>query len=181
MLPRQPGKDSVRPLGASAKESAHFVDKGDEFMRTSKWNQAVEAYKQAISISPKNSDAYVALGEAYNQMGRHGEAFAPLVRAIQLDPQNASAHYGIGYAYLMGDNYEKSIGFFESAIRLEPEYPEALYGIGLAYAKVGEKTGDKIKQQEAVSALDRYLRLASEDDPQKADAERLLTDLKGRP
>jgi tetratricopeptide (TPR) repeat protein len=94
--PRPPREATRPPLGASAEESARLVERGDELMDSGKWFQALEAYKQAISISPGNAEAHVALGEAYNEMGMHGGAFAPLVRAIQLDPQNATAHYGIG-------------------------------------------------------------------------------------
>jgi nitrous oxidase accessory protein NosD len=134
--PRKP----TQPAGSNAfAESDKYIDRGDEYMVRSNWDEAIAAYKQAIVLAPNNADAYYSLGWAYNQMGRHGEAFAPFVKAIQLDSQYAEAHFGIGYAYLHSDNYPKAIPFLRTAIKLDPDNPEAYYCLGQAYLGMGDK------------------------------------------
>jgi Flp pilus assembly protein TadD/nitrous oxidase accessory protein NosD len=128
------------PASGALADSQKLVAQGDNYMASSKWNEALAAYNQAIAVAPANAEAYYSLGWAYNQMGRHGEAFAPLVKAIQLDSQFAEAHFAIGYAYLRGANYVKAIPFFRNAIKLDAEYAEAHYGLAQAYLRGGDKT-----------------------------------------
>jgi len=148
-----PRKQAQRVNPKTFAESDRYIDRGDEYMLSSKWNEAIAAYKQAIAFAPNNADAFYSLGWAYNQMGRHGEAFAPLVKAIQLDSQYAEAHFGIGYAYLHSDNYSKAIPFFRTAIKLDPANPEAYYCLGQAYLGLGDKKG-ATEEYEILKGLD---------------------------
>lgn len=147
----------VRASGpAVSEEAVRLVERGDEYMKTSKWNDALAAYQEAIKISPNNPKAYNALGWAYNDMGRHGEAFAPLVKAIQLNSQYAEAHYGIAAAYLGSDNFAKAMGFLRTAVRLDPTNADARYSLGEAYLRLGDKKG-ALGQYAALKDLDDKL------------------------
>lgn len=149
--PRSPRRRTA--ISNASAESDKYVDQGDEYMATSKWDEALAAYGQALTLAPNNAEAYCSLGWAYNEMGRHGEAFAPLVKAIQLDPQYAEAHFGIGYAYLSLENYSKAIPFLRTAIKLDPENPEPYYCLGKAYLGLGDKK-DALKEYQILKSLD---------------------------
>jgi tetratricopeptide (TPR) repeat protein len=51
-----------------------------------RYDQAAEAYKQAIRLEFDYPEAHLNLGAAYNQMGRYEEAIDSYKRALLLKP-----------------------------------------------------------------------------------------------
>jgi cytochrome c-type biogenesis protein CcmH/NrfG len=54
-----------------------------------RYDDAIEAFRQAIRIRPKNADAWYALGNAYNISGNHTDALEAVRELRPLDPQKA--------------------------------------------------------------------------------------------
>ncbi len=158
------GKPASLAVSTISTEAVSLVDRGDELMKTSKWEEALAAYQHAIQLAPNYARAFNALGWAYIDMGRFGDAFAPLVKAIQLNPQLAEAHYGIASAYLGADNYAKAIGFLRAAVRLNPEAVDARFSLGqtcleLRNRKCAEEQYSALKTLDEKMAQELYLEL----------------------
>lgn len=151
-----PLKTRSPKLTAVSSEAASLVARGDDLMKSSRWQEALSAYQQATELAPSYAQAFNALGWAYIDMGRFGEAFPPLVKAIQLNPQLAEAHYGIAAAYLGSDNYAKAIGFLKTAVRLNPNEAHARFSLGETCLALGNKRCAE-EQHAALKSLDDKL------------------------
>ncbi len=72
---------------------------GGAYGKSDRYEEAIEAYKQAISIDPDYANAYYNLGVAYGNLGKYKEAIASSRQAIRIDPDYANAYYNLGVAY----------------------------------------------------------------------------------
>lgn len=100
------------------------------------WAGALEAFNQALAISPRYGDAYIAMGDTYMNMGKYKEGFNAYQQAISVAPSNPAAHYSLGAAYNDMAQYGDAFKHFIQAIRLDSNFAEAHYGIGYAYLRL---------------------------------------------
>jgi cytochrome c-type biogenesis protein CcmH/NrfG len=77
---------------------------GDALMGQGKFDEAVAAYRQAISIKPDFAKAYSNLGDALMGQGKFDEAIAAYRQAIGIRPDLAEAHSNLGNA--PGDRHQ---------------------------------------------------------------------------
>ena len=90
---------AVRPL-----QSAYWVNYGNGRLEAGDFKGAVEAYEEAIKLSPNSPDALYRRGAVYIDAGDYQAAITDLDRAIRLRPQFAQAYFQRGNArYLLGD------------------------------------------------------------------------------
>ncbi len=98
--------------------------------RRGRLDEAIAAFREAISLWPGNGDAYRNLGTALDLQGNSKEAIGAFREAIRLNPRNAAAHVGLGIeisrqAKLEGDLHVKlhdEVLEYREAIRLEPNF-----------------------------------------------------------
>lgn len=95
--------------------------------------------------------------------------------AVELDPaKKARAHLDMAQMLLDSGAADKALVEFQAILATQPDSPEANLGAGLAvYAG-----GDKDKYQEAANYLQRFVDVAPDSNPLKADAKAILTELK---
>lgn len=95
--------------------------------------------------------------------------------AVETDPaKKAKAQLDLAQMLLDSGAADKALAEFRSILTTTPDSPEANLGAGLAvYA-----TGDKAKFQEAANFLQRFVEVAPDTNPLKADAKAILTELK---
>lgn len=101
-------------------------------------------------------------------------AFADYI-AVELDPAKKSkAQLDLAQMLLDAGSADKALSEFRNILTTQPDSPEANLGAGLAvYA-----TGDKTKYQEAANYLQRFVDVAPDTNPLKADAKAILAELK---
>jgi len=63
-------------------------------------DEATEACKQAIRISPAYADAHTNLGFAYSSLGKYNEAMEAYRQAVRINPDDTEAHYFLGSSYV---------------------------------------------------------------------------------
>ena len=61
-----------------------------------KLDEAIEAYKKAISIKPDYAEAYNNMGNALQDKGTRDEAIEAYKKAISITPDYAEAYYNMG-------------------------------------------------------------------------------------
>lgn len=95
--------------------------------------------------------------------------------AIETDPaKKGKAQLDMAQMLLDAGAADKALVEFKGILATTPDSPEANLGAGLAvYA-----TGDKEKYQEAANFLQKFVEVAPDSNPMKADAKAILTELK---
>src|SRR6185369_79029 len=95
--------------------------------------------------------------------------------AVETDPAKKSkAQLDMAQMLLDAGAADKALTEFQAILSTTPDSPEANLGAGLAvYA-----TGDKAKFQEAANYLQKFVEVAPDTNPMKADAKAILAELK---
>lgn len=106
--------------GAFYTESCFFIAMFSS--RRSKYQKAVDAAKNALSLTPNKAELYLTLGEAFYKLEEYDNAVETLLQAIHLNPHDASAHYLLGRAYINLGREEEGFEAFRSAIKLDQRY-----------------------------------------------------------
>ncbi len=125
------------------------------------YNEAVEAFKQAIYIDP--NFGYSELGLCYARLGRYDEAIGAYKQAICIKPDDASSYSEIGDIYEKINRHKEAIEAYNQAIdtykrKINIKSDESFdtawsyNGLGDIYLKLG-------RYDEAVEAYRQTIRL----------------------
>jgi tetratricopeptide (TPR) repeat protein len=89
----------VTPAQAADSELAASKDatfrRGNDAYFHSRYQEAVEAYEQVLSLGVRSADLYYNLGNAYLKAGQLGPAIYNYERALDLDPQQDDAQFNL--------------------------------------------------------------------------------------
>jgi len=125
--------DSEKPGNA---EQIHRV--GLSYYESGEFEKAIEAYKQAIKLSPDSPESYYHLGMAYSSLGRYKEAVEAYSISIRIKPDYGAAYYNLGHAYSNLNQHDKAIKAFRQAIQHDPNNVETYLALGDAYSDSGK-------------------------------------------
>ena len=117
-----------------------------------RYEEAIQAYQQAIALDPKYATPHNGLGNVYSGQGRYGDAISAYHQAIQLDPEFAYPHNGLGNVYSDQSRYEEAIQAYQQAIALDPKFAYPYNGLGNVWYKQG-------RYDDAISAYNQAIRL----------------------
>lgn len=123
---------------------------------------AVKAYKSALTIDPYRDDIRVKLGNLYFFEGNYEEARANYAEAVRLNPSTAN-RYSLGQAYIELGRFSEAENQYNEIQRLAPREAGGYLGLGQAYSRQG-KHDEAIRQfKEAVNRdgtlYDAYTRM----------------------
>lgn len=116
-----------------------WMEKGVELVMQGKYNEAIQAFDQAIQLDPTDAVAYNNRGAAYGQIGNHKQQIEDSNKALQLNPKDAVAYNNRGVAYGELGYYEQEIEDCTKAIELNPKLAVAYYHRGIAHQKLGNR------------------------------------------
>ena len=102
------------------------------------FDQAIEAYGNAITLRPFYADAYVGLGDAKASKSDVDGAIAAYQKALVYNPVNPRVHMSLGRIYY-GEKglYYEAVTAYKKAIDLDPHSVEARMGLGEVYEEKG--------------------------------------------
>jgi len=126
---------------------------GNFYAKSTIYEYASNAYKQAIRFDPDYATAHYKLGAVYYKMGIFTEARDELETAIKLRSDVSLFHYTLGLLLKDDDMLNEAIERFSAAISLEPNHVEAHYRRGYTYFYNGE-LGKACSDLEEVVNLD---------------------------
>ena len=140
----------------------HFR-RGEEYIRSNQYNEAIKEFQQAISAKPKWPEAYFKLGQAYSSiyLGGHGTgenlkaALKAFEEAVRLRPDWPEALTELGSKYSSFQQYDKAIRSLKRAVDLRADLPEAHENLAIVYLYIGH-------YQEAVDSLQEVIHLKPE-------------------
>ena len=126
--------------------SAIYAKRASSFRSDSKMLEAINEYKNAITVSQTSKDllsACTSLGNLYQSMGDNGNALEQYKRAIELAEELSDyvslgwAHGNIGNAYLGLNRKDEAVHHLQKSLDLAMEYERTPQAIGRTYNNLG--------------------------------------------
>jgi len=124
--------------------------------------QAARWYLKAIEESDCTADAYCNLGIIESKSGNTTKALDSFTKSLKHDPRLFEAHFNLGNLYFDSGDLSLAELHYDMAAEIDPRYPHLYFNLGLVLATLGEY-GD------AITALEKYQRLAEPEEAGKAD------------
>lgn len=102
-----------------------------------KWADAVESFKQVVSIAPQSMEAHSQLGMLYSQLGRREEAVASYRKAVALKPDFAELHCNLGILLGLLGRHAEAADSYAQAVAVKPALAVAHYNRGTSLQALG--------------------------------------------
>ena len=115
------------PEADRLERSAIYENIGDMQVQLIRFDDALSAYREALTLDSDNLDARVSMALLYTRRGRYEEALEVYRQILEADPASVAAWHGLAEANLRLGRPAASIAAAESAIRLDPEHLAAHY------------------------------------------------------
>ena len=141
------------------------------YQRLRKYDQAIEAYKNALAAladrpDPRSeSEYYFNLGLVYGNKGDADLAVEAMEKAAQLDPGRAGqAFYNLGVVLSNSGKNAEALEAFKKAVEADPKHANAHYQVGMGLVATATFTpdGKTIPAPGTVEAFENYLLHAPE-------------------
>lgn len=113
---------------------------------------AVKAYKNAVSLSPERFHPWNNLGSLYKKLGRHAEALNAFQKSIDRDETDVIGWQGLGEAHHALGRNDEAINALMKATQISPNFSAAWTGLGCVYHSIGQ-------MEDAVSAHQNAIKL----------------------
>ncbi len=126
---------NVQHSGGNARD---FYQLGRYLQGQNRHDQAIDAYKKALTIDANYMEAHNALGAIYSTQGKFEEALVEFNTVIERSPQTAHLYNNLGFTYYLQNKFPEAIESFNKAVVLDPRNERALNNLALAYSQNGE-------------------------------------------
>ncbi|MFL6306320.1 MAG: tetratricopeptide repeat protein [Candidatus Sulfotelmatobacter sp.] len=121
-----------------------------------RFNEAVNAFQQALKLSPMNVKAEDNLGLSYDGLGRQQEAEEAYRKAIrwqsQLLQEDPGPYLDLGILLIDRNRPQDAIPYLRRASQISPHDPKAHEQLGKAYAGMGRLPEAQVELEKAVEA-----------------------------
>lgn len=129
------------------KTSSALSNLATAYFQLKRYDQAAEAYEEAVRLEPQNYVLWGNLGDAYFWTpGKHPEAAAAYRKAIALgeealrvNPKDAGALSSISLYHAMNGEREKSSSALKKALALEPKRVDLLLNAAIGWEQLGDR------------------------------------------
>ena len=170
------GKKTERRLSTNI-----WLRQGISFMNSQRYDDAINAFTEALEINPRYAEAYFFRGGTWYRKGDYDRAIADFTKALEINPGYAKAYSLRGGAWDKKGDYDRAIADYTKALEIDPRSAEAHSLRGLAWEKKGDYDRaiadfTKALEIDPRSAATFYLRGYAWE--MKGDHRRALVDLK---
>jgi Flp pilus assembly protein TadD len=124
-------------IEATACNHVAEMNLGVSLEREGKTREAIEHFRNAISIYPGYADAYYNLALAMDRLGNTDEAISNYQATIRIRPNHSSAHNNLGFIYFRQGRTDDAIPQFRKALFGNPAFSQAHINLGAALGKSG--------------------------------------------
>lgn len=115
-----------------------WANLGSMYANRSQYPEAIEAYKQSLSINPSIPNHHYFLGLIYQEAGEFESAVKELNLAIGLDNKNYLYHTDLGLIYKNKGLYDLAVNEHMEALRLASQNPQVNINLGITYSLMGK-------------------------------------------
>ncbi|BFY99216.1 hypothetical protein BsWGS_02256 [Bradybaena similaris] len=125
-------------LTEQKEEAERLKNKGNEFMKSEKYSDALESYSQAIRLDARNAVYFCNRAAAYSKLSKHQQAIEDCNRALAIDPGYSKAYGRMGIAYTALEDHESAFECYRKAIELDPDNQSYQNNLEIAEQKLKE-------------------------------------------
>lgn len=125
---------------------------GGAYGRLNRHEEAIAAYRRALSVDPDYVEASIGLGNACSALNRFDEAITAYRGALGKNPEYAEVWFNLGNACVRLNRFEEAIKAYRESLRINPENAMAWNNLGFSY-------GNLQRHGEAVEAFQKHLLL----------------------
>jgi protein O-mannosyl-transferase len=124
-----------RALSVTHGNYVAYAGLGTVLRSEGRFDDAIEAYGEAIRWAPRFPEAYAGLGETLLAVNRPDEAATALAEAVRLKPTDPNSYLNLGSALSRAGRLDEAAAAFRESIRLEPGTPASHAGLGLVLGR----------------------------------------------
>jgi len=118
------------------------LNKGVQAFKNAKYEEAIEHFKDSVSLDPALVNARLYLATAYVQLYVPGvdapennanaeQAIEQYQEVLKQDPKNINSVKGIAYLYLQMKRFEEAKDYYKKATEIDPNDPEPFYSVAV--------------------------------------------------
>ncbi len=122
-----------------------YFNQGIENYKNNKLEEAVQNFKNTITLKPDDMNAYKNLALCYSNLDDDEKTISTLKKALEIDPDNVDMQRTLGVAHYQAHEFEKAIDIFQQvAEKTESDtaqteiYAEAIQRIAFSYDQLGQ-------------------------------------------
>ena len=111
-----------KPIAAKTCMGSDISDlmaQGDKALNSNRYNEALQAYKQANQLEPSNNKVYKKLAKTYFQLKDYKMAEMHYRTYLENVPDDSECWIELGETQRQGGYYQKALGSFEQAKKLD--------------------------------------------------------------
>ncbi len=165
--------------GCSKLQARDQLNKGVQSYKNARYEEAIEHFKNAVSLDPALLNARIYLATAYAQQYVPGaetddnkryasQAIDEYKKVLAADPGNINSVKGIAYLYLQEKDFDQAKQYYNKAVQIDPNDPESYYSVAFidwseAYKfrqdernKLGMKATDELNDKKACGAVKEH-------------------------
>jgi tetratricopeptide (TPR) repeat protein len=129
----------IRPdVEARDNLQAFYYDRGTDYDRQGRLDEAFGRYQAAIELNPNNAAAHNAMGTVRWRQGRLDQAAAHYHNALRVDPANEWAHYNLGVLLMRQGKLPAARCHFSETLRIDPRFAPAHDSLATSFALEGK-------------------------------------------
>jgi tetratricopeptide (TPR) repeat protein len=167
---------ALSTAGCNKLRARDQLNKGVASYKNARYEQAIEHFKNAVTLDPSLQNAKIYLATAYlaqyipgvdspDNLQNANAAIDQYKAVLDQDPKNVNSIKGIAYLYLQMKKFEDANQYYRKAIDLDPNDPEAYYSIGVidwteayqprmeARSKLGLRPDEPLKDKKVCAQL----------------------------
>ena len=112
-----------REVENNPKNLAAWLELGNLYFDTGKFQDAIQAYSKYLSLNPNNANVWTDLGVMYRRSGNPAEAVSSFEKAIEMNPRHEQARFnkGIVLFYDLG-NRDAALQAWQELIQINPNF-----------------------------------------------------------
>jgi tetratricopeptide (TPR) repeat protein len=145
-------------LAGAGLAHADALKDGKDALAQGRVDDAVTAYRNAVTAQPNEAAPHLGLGLALERKRAWAAALAEFNKASELDPGLADPLRGAGSCYLRLDKPAEAEAAFRKATSIDHKFPEAQLGLGEALARLK-------RYDDAIAVLNDGLRFGAKTQP----------------
>ncbi len=141
---------------SNSNQAIEWYNKGVDLGTLGQYQEAIEAYDQALKINPELTAAWYNKGMDLGTLGRYQEAIEAYDQALKINPEFTEvwSNKGVDLGYL--GRYQEAIEAYDQALKINPELTLVWYNKGVALDNLG-------RYQEAIVVYDQALKINPRD------------------
>jgi tetratricopeptide (TPR) repeat protein len=139
----------------------YYVERGNRFFDSGKYEEASMQYRKAIQIAPKSGEAYYRLGLTEIRRANLSDAYQALTQAVALMPNNDAARVRLADVCLAGYRLDsRATGFYNQVVTISGQLleknPRSFDGLRLKglLALTDRKPKEAVGYLEQVNAIE---------------------------